>query len=69
MGNLKGVCIAPEPLFTFRRYNVLLEPEWLKDVLGVAVSPRELKEFRRVDSIRAMSPLYDLATKAAALQI
>ena len=69
IGDLRGVCIAPEPLFRFSRYDVQLDTAWFRTQLGVEVSARQLRDYARIDSLTAMRPLYDLARKAAARQV
>jgi hypothetical protein len=65
IGDLSGVCIATEPLFTFHRYNFLLDHTWLRDHLGEAPDQQVLSSYARIDNTAAMQPLYDLAQKVA----
>ncbi len=69
IGNLCGVCIAPEPLFTFRRYDLVLEQPWLKDMLGVDISARDLARLRDITSLSTMETIYSMAAAAADKQM
>jgi hypothetical protein len=69
IGNLCGVCIAPEPLFTFRRYDLLLEHQWLKDELGIDMTARQLARIRDITSLSTMESIYSMASAVAEKQI
>lgn len=69
LGDLAGVLIPTEPMFRFRRYNLILEKEWLKSALNHEVDDRTLWQYRQIDSLRAMRPVYDLARRAAEQQL
>jgi hypothetical protein len=56
-------------LFRFLRYDIKLETDWLKDTLGVSLSPRDLARARRFDNPEIMPLLDDLGRRAANLQI
>jgi hypothetical protein len=56
-------------LFRFLRYDVKLEPDWLKDTLDVCLSPRDLARARRFDDPEIMPILDDLGRRAAKLQM
>jgi hypothetical protein len=56
-------------LYRFRRYDVKLEAEWLKDLLGVSLSAIELARVRRFDDPEAMAILDDIGRRAARLQM
>jgi len=55
--------------FRFLRYDVKLESDWLKDVLGISVTPREVAQIRRFDDPDAISLLYEIGARAANVQI
>jgi len=69
IGDLGGFCMAPEPLFTFHRLDLPLDPRWLKAQLDETVDNRRMRDFVRIDSLTAMRPLTDFAAKAAARQV
>lgn len=66
IGDLSGTCIVSEPLFAFRRYNLLLDHEWLSQRLEGVPEQAMLSSFARIDNTSAMRPLYDLARRVAA---
>lgn len=68
IGDLCGVTIPPEPLFTFRRYNLHLERDALAELGETAVTDRDLADLRDIANIKAMRRVYALAKKAAARQ-
>lgn len=68
IGNLSGVTVGREPLFTFNRYDLLLEPNALAE-MGETVSEVELSRLRDITNLGAMKRVYQLAQKAALLQI
>lgn len=67
--DLAGVSIAGQPLFTYRRYNLVLETDWLKREADTDVTDTELEGWRRLDRARHMQALYEAAAKAAERQI
>lgn len=69
IGNLCGVCIAPEPLFTFRRYDLVLEQQWLSEQLDIDVTAKELARLRDIASLPTMEAIYSMALAAASDQI
>jgi hypothetical protein len=52
-----------------RRYNVVLDREWLQDNLGVALRASEVKGLQEMDKPKNMSKLALLGTSAALVQI
>jgi hypothetical protein len=56
-------------LFRFMRYDVRLEPRWLKENLGVDVSPLEAVRLRAMDDPSIIEAIYEIATIAAAKQV
>jgi hypothetical protein len=66
-----GLTPAPfgKQLFRFQRYDVMLEGDWLKSDLGVAVDPRMLDSYRKLDSAENIPALYAFGQKAAEKQM
>jgi len=66
-----GLTPAPfgKQLFRFQRYDVMLESDWLKSELGVAVDQRALDSYRKLDSAENIPTLYALGQKAADKQM
>jgi hypothetical protein len=56
-------------LFRFLRYDIKLEADWLRDVLGVAVDPDTLRQARRLDDSASMPFLEEVGRRAAGLQV
>jgi uncharacterized protein len=69
IGDLSKVEPPFGALFSFLRYDVKLETDWLQDALGVTVSPRDLARLRRFDDPNAMPLLDDIGRRAAKLQV
>jgi uncharacterized protein len=69
VGDLASAPAPGGPLFTFKRYDVRLETDWLRDVLGETVSPRQLATLRRIDDASLIPEFYRLGAKAAELQM
>jgi hypothetical protein len=69
IGDLNNVCIASEPLFSFRRYDLLLENGWLEQHLGRTVPETQLPKLRDMSNLDTMELLYSLAKDAAERQI
>lgn len=58
-----------EALLSFRRYDVLLEEEWLNKELGVTLPKHEIADLKRMDEPLNIPRFYDLGQRAAARQI
>jgi hypothetical protein len=69
IGDLSGFCLAPDPLFTFHRLNVLLDQTWLKEQLGRDIDSRSIGDLARIDSLTGMRAAFELATAAAEKQV
>jgi hypothetical protein len=69
LGDLAGIVVPTEPMFRFRRYNLLLEKQWLKSELGLELDDQTLAAHRRLDRLGSMQPLYELARRAADRQL
>jgi hypothetical protein len=57
------------PMFRFLRYDALLEGPWLKEVLGVTVSPADVTRLHQLDNPDMVPLLYEIGKRAAALQV
>jgi hypothetical protein len=70
LGDL-GATPAPggQPLFRFMRYDVRLEPDWLKSELGVSIDAGDLKQMRRLDASENLTLLHELGARAAQRQV
>jgi hypothetical protein len=66
LGMAAGPCA---PLFSFERYDVLLEREWLAAELGHEAGEKEVAKLREMDDPRLIPTLYQLGRRAAARQI
>ncbi|MCW5713169.1 MAG: patatin-like phospholipase family protein [Bauldia sp.] len=64
-GDLTGFGLTSEPLFSFARYNVRLEREWLQRELDIAITEEELDEIARLDNPGGIGRLYDIGVAAA----
>ncbi|WP_020179496.1 patatin-like phospholipase family protein [Methylopila sp. M107] len=69
IGDLGGGLLADRPLFTFVRYDVRLEQDWLADRLGLALSPRDVARLRRLDDASAVPLAYEIGRRAAEAQV
>ncbi|MGO8738810.1 patatin-like phospholipase family protein [Rhodoblastus sp.] len=69
IGDLKEVNAPFGPLFNYRRYDVKLEADWLKDQLGVALAPDDIARLRRFDDPSVMPLLDEIGQKAAERQM
>jgi hypothetical protein len=65
IGDLDGFTLAREPLFTFARYDVRLEQDWLANELKTAVDAKELNRLRQIDDAGAIPRNYEIARRAA----
>ena len=65
VGDLAGFTLAPEPLFSFERYDVRLEREWLKRELGLSIGLDEVNAVARMDNCDALPLAYEIGTAAA----
>ena len=65
IGNLRGVLLPNQPLFTFQRYDVLLEREWLQQELGINLSERQVEDASMMDNVAGIPILYDIGHAAA----
>lgn len=65
VGDLRGALLPAEPLFTFQRYDVRLEREWLRDELDVSLSVREVEQLQRMDRPENVPLAYEIGRAAA----
>jgi hypothetical protein len=56
-------------MFRFMRYDVKLEPEWLRDELDVKVSDSDAERYRAMDNPAIVNEIYEIAKLAAAKQV
>jgi hypothetical protein len=69
IGNLEGANPWSEPFFSFARYDIHLERNWIKDSLGVDVSQKEVERLRRLDEAQLIPQVYQLGKIAAERQV
>ena len=65
IGDLSGVLLPEKPLFTFQRYDVRLERNWLKETLGIDMKERTLTQLMLMDRPQNIPAAYELAQAAA----
>ncbi len=71
---LEADCLGREqglarPLLAFQRYDIRLERDWLSDTLGVTIDDNELARLQDFTNARALSKLYDIASRTARDQV
>ena len=69
LGEVATVPAPIGPLFRFLRYDVKLEPEWLRDELGVSPEAETLRRARRLDDAGSMPFLREVGGRAADKQV
>ncbi len=65
IGDMGGFTLAPEPLFTFERYDARFDRDWLKRELGIHVSLDEINGLNRLDNVDAIPLAYEIGRAAA----
>ena len=65
VGDLGGFTLSPEPLFSFERYDVKLDRDWLKRELGLAIGLDEITAVSAMDNCDALPLAYEIGTAAA----
>jgi len=65
IGDLAGFTLPREPLFTFLRYDVILEQDWLKQELGFDLSANQVLELQKMDNPGIVSLAYEIGQAAA----
>jgi hypothetical protein len=66
IGDLGGFTLSPEPLFSFERYDVKLDRDWLKNELGLAIGLDEITAISAMDNCDALPLAWEIGTAAAA---
>jgi hypothetical protein len=71
IGDLGDECLGGKPLLRFQRFDMPLDAEWLQqdENLGITLTEEELVVLRRFDRVDTMKNLYDLAKRAALIQM
>lgn len=69
IGDIGAIVPQTGNLFSFLRYDIRLEQNWLKDELNETLAPDAIGALRHMDDPTGMSALYDLGQKAAQRQI
>jgi len=65
IGDLRGVSIAPQPLFTFQRYDVRLEREWLRQELGISLTDGQVDQVNMMENAASIPLAYEIGQAAA----
>ena len=65
IGDLQDTSLLPEPLFTFQRYDALLEHDWLERELGIKLSDRALETVRKMEDPSGISLCREIGEAAA----
>lgn len=66
LDDLSGVSFVPEPLFTFLRYDVLLERDWLRQELGMnKISDHDIEDLRELGNTKKIDLAYEIGQIAA----
>jgi hypothetical protein len=68
-GEFLGVRLGGKELFRFQRYDIALDPEWIKKELCVEISLAETQRLKRFMDPRIMNDAFGLAQLAAAKQV
>ncbi|MDH5585340.1 MAG: hypothetical protein OEZ05_01795 [Nitrospirota bacterium] len=69
IGDLQGDVIGGKGLFSYLRYNVVLNREWLQEHLDVDLKASEVKGLQEMDKHKNMSNLALLGAMASKIQI
>lgn len=65
IGDLRGVLLPEKPLFTFQRYDVRLDREFLRQELGISLSEAEMSALRMMENAASIPVLYEIGRVAA----
>ncbi len=65
IGDLGGFTLVPEPLFSFERFDVRLERDWLKRELGLAIGLDEITALSALDECAVLPLAYEIGARAA----
>ncbi len=66
IGDASDESLTPEPLFTYRRYDIELDRDWLRTQHDVLLSLRDLNRLSQFDNPGNAQELLDLARVVAA---
>jgi hypothetical protein len=69
VGRLTGDAPPGGKWFRFLRYDVRLDPVWLKENLHLDFTDQEVEKFRRMDDPGIIKNIYAIARLAAELQV
>ncbi|MCC6735254.1 MAG: patatin-like phospholipase family protein [Bauldia sp.] len=64
-GDLGGFRLPAAPLFSFARYNVRLDSDWLHRELGIRSTDAEIAELAELDNAAGVQRLYEIGVAAA----
>jgi hypothetical protein len=65
IGDLHGFVLPPQPLFTFCRYDVRLEKDWLRQELGLSLRASQVELVQRMDRPANVPLAYEIGRAAA----
>jgi hypothetical protein len=65
VGDLSGVLLPQEPLFSFCRYDVELNTNWLHKELGFRLPENRIEELKRMDEPGNIPVMYEIGQAAA----
>lgn len=65
IGDLDKFVMAQQPLFKFLRYDIRLEPDWLKDNLNIDMSEPDVAKLRALDNADAIPKAHEVGAIAA----
>jgi hypothetical protein len=69
IGTLADEHLAGAPLFRFHRFDVVLEPAWLRDTVGGDWTEAEVRRLRAMDAPEIVPRLYELGVAVAERQV
>ena len=69
IGDLQGDVLGGKEIFSYLRYNVVLDREWLREHLQVDVKPSVVKGLQAMDNPKNMGSLARLGETASRIQI
>lgn len=69
VGGVEGNPPPGGPWFRFMRYDLGLDPSWLQETLGRKIDMAEAAELQKMDSGETIETLYDIALRAAQIQV
>ena len=69
IGDLQGDVLGGKEMFSYLRYNVVLDREWLREHLQVDIKPSVVKGLQAMDNPKNMDSLARLGKVASRLQV